>query len=175
MKKTGLIQIYTGDGKGKSTAAFGLSLRAAGWGMHTAIVQFMKKGDGYGEISALAQHPLIDIYPFGSGNFIKKGSPLSKEDLIYTSQAIDKVKELMEDERVDILVLDELTNAIYFGLISEAKVLELLSHKKPEQEWVITGRNAPQALLDRADLITEMKEVKHPYQKGISARRGIEY
>lgn len=175
MKQTGLIQVYTGEGKGKSTAAFGLSLRAAGWGLHTAIVQFMKNGEGYGEIKAFSDQPLINVFSFGGGKLLKKGEPPPAEELRYARKAMEKAKELLADKSVDILILDELTNAIYFDLISEAESLQLLAEKRPDQEVVITGRNAPPVLLNLADLVTEMKEVKHPYRKGVHARRGIEY
>lgn len=175
MKEPGIIQIYTGEGKGKSTAAFGLALRAAGWKMHTGIVQFMKKGEGYGEITAFANLPYIEIFSFGSNKFLKKDAPQEEEDLALAHAAMAKAKELMVDQKVDILILDELCNAIYFDLVSEKEVLALMSLKRADQEVVITGRNAPHCLLELADLVTEMKEIKHPYQKGIQARRGIEY
>lgn len=175
MKDPGLIQIYTGAGKGKSTAAFGLCLRASGWGMRSAIVQFMKMDGACGEIKAISQLPLIDIYSYGNGKFLKKGEPLTQEDLACANEAMAKGKELMADPNIDILVLDELCNAIYFELVSEEAVLNLLVGRRVDQEIVITGRNAPPALLNLADLVSEMKEIKHPYRKGINSRKGIEY
>lgn len=175
MLNQGLIQIYTGDGKGKSTAAFGLCLRAAGWGMHSAIIQFMKKDGSCGESKAFVKLPAIDIYSYGRDGFLKKDEPPKEKDLFCASAALAKAKELMADKSVDILILDELTNAIYFNLVSEADALALLTMKRADQELVITGRNAPQSLIDLADLVTEMKEIKHPYQKGIKSRKGIEY
>jgi len=175
MKETGLIQIYTGGGKGKSTAAFGLSLRAAGWGLRTAIVQFMKNGEGYGEIKAFTAQPLIDVYSFGGNKWFTKGESLQDEDLNCVREAMGKTEELMADRSVDLLILDEFFNAIYFDLVSERDALILISSKRPDQELVLTGRNASQTFLDLADLVTEMKELKHPYQKGVQARRGIEY
>ena len=175
MIKEGLIQIYTGDGKGKSTAAFGLSLRAAGWGLHTAIVQFMKNGKNCGEIIALANNPLIDVYCFGSGQFLTKNKAPDEKNLEIAQDAMAKARELLADPSIDILILDEICNAIYFDLTTEAEVLALLNSKRSDQEVILTGQKATAALLKKADLITNMQMVKHPYQKGIDARKGIEY
>ena len=174
-KTNGLVQIYTGNGKGKSTAAFGLSLRAAGCGMRTVIVQFMKKGEWYGEIEGFKQVPLVEIYSFGTGNFLKKGSPPDDQNVFLAAAAMNKAKEIMCRDDVDILILDELNNAIYFDLVSEGAALELLGARPDCLEIVITGRNAPDSLINVADLVTEMQEIKHPYQKGIQARKGIEF
>lgn len=175
MQGLGLIQVYTGAGKGKSTAAFGLCLRASGWGLRSACVQFLKCGRNCGEIAACADLPLIDVYCFGSEHFLVPGAELSDEDKELTRQAMAKARQLLADPRIDLLVLDELGNAIYFGLVSEAEAQALLEAKRPEQELILTGRNMPQSLLDKADLVTEMREIKHPYQKGLKARKGIEY
>jgi cob(I)alamin adenosyltransferase len=175
MKELGLIHVYTGAGKGKSTAAFGLCLRASGWGLRSACVQFMKSGKNCGELAACGALPLIDIYCFGGEQFLIKGAEPSAHDQKLARQALAKARQLLADPAIDILVLDELGNAIYFGLVSEAEALELLASKRPDQELVITGRNMPQSLIDQADLVTEMREVKHPYQKGLKARKGIEY
>ena len=173
--KTGLIQIYTGDGKGKSTAAFGLALRAAGCGLKVSIIQFMKKGDWYGEIKAFAKLPEIELYSFGCDGFLIKGSPLPTEHIEQAQAALNKARYFLNEGKTDVLILDELNNAIFFELISEAEARELLSLKPHYTELVITGRNAPDYLLQAADLVTEMREIKHPYQQGIPARRGIEY
>ena len=175
MDKQGLIEVYTGDGKGKSTAAFGLALRAAGWGLHTAIVQFMKHGEGYGETQAIAAMPAIDLYSFGIKGFLHKGEPPDAESLSAAKAAMAKAAQLMGDQRVDILVLDEINNAIDFGLVSEEDALELIQKKPLGQELILTGRHAPETIIAIADLVTEMKEIKHPYHQGIPARRGIEY
>ncbi|NLF80551.1 MAG: cob(I)yrinic acid a,c-diamide adenosyltransferase [Clostridia bacterium] len=175
MENCGLIHVYTGAGKGKSTAAFGLCLRASGWGLRSAIVQFMKSGQDCGEILACSALPLIDFYCYGSERFLSKGDNPCAEDQELARQALSKARELLADSAVDLLVLDELGNAIYFGLVSEEEALALLRHKRPEQELVLTGRNMPQALIELADLVTEMTEIKHQYQKGRKARKGIEY
>ena len=173
-KQTGLIQIYTGDGKGKSTAAFGLALRALGNGLNVAIVQFMKKGGWYGENIMLEQLPNLQLFAFGCDHFIKKGAP-DAENIAQCQAALAKTQELIADGQVDLLILDELNNALFFELMTEEEALQLLAAKPPQMELVITGRNAPTSLINAADLVTEMREVKHPYQKGVQARKGIEY
>jgi cob(I)alamin adenosyltransferase len=174
-RETGLIQIYTGDGKGKSTAAFGLALRAAGCGLRVAIIQFMKKGEWYGEIESFAKLPEIALYSFGCDGFLKKGAPPPAEHLEQAQAALAKALDILSTGQTDLLILDELNNAVFFGLITEEETRTLLALKPPHTELVITGRNAPDYLLQAADLITEMREIKHPYQRGLPARRGIEY
>lgn len=174
-KETGLIQIYTGDGKGKSTAAFGLALRSAGCGLKVVIIQFMKKGEYYGEIAAFAKLPEIDISSFGCDGFLRKGETPPAEHLEQAQAALNKARLLLQEGTTDVLILDELNNAIFFDLITEREIHTLLMLKPPQTELVITGRNAPEYLLQAADLITEMQNIKHPYQQGISARKGIEY
>lgn len=175
MSELGLIQIYTGRGKGKSTAAFGLALRASGWGLHCAVIQFMKEGGWYGECRALADFPLIDIYSYGIGKFLKKGTSPDERSKELAAEAMARARQLLADDNVDILILDELANAVYFDLVNEEDVLELMAAKRPEQELVITGRNATEAMIAKADLVSEIKEIKHPYNSGVQARKGIEY
>lgn len=175
MENQGLIEVYTGDGKGKSTAAFGLALRASGWGLQVAIIQFMKPGEGYGETIAFEQMPNIERYSFGLKGFLRKGKPPDAASIQIAECAMQKAAQLIANPEVDILILDEINNAIAFDLVSEEAVLALIDKKLPGQELVLTGRDAPAALIAKADLVTEMKEIKHPYQQGILARRGIEY
>ena len=172
-KQTGLVQIYTGEGKGKSTAAFGLAVRAAGWGMKTAIVQFMKKGQWYGESKSLPLLPQIEVYAYGSGQMLHKGQA-NEEHKQPAAEALAKARELLQAD-LDILILDEIFNAIWFDLIQEEDYLNILSARPPHLEIVATGRNASAVAITAADLVTEMREIKHPYQRGILARRGIEY
>jgi len=174
-KTRGLIQVYTGDGKGKTTAAFGLALRASGCEMKVAIVQFMKRGEWYGEINAFAKLPLVDIFSYGGDKFLKKGETPDPQDLNLVAAALAKTKELMEQPDLDILILDELCNAVFYDLIPEETALDLMKNKPQHLELVITGRNATPAMIELADLVTEMREVKHPYQQGIPARKGIEF
>lgn len=170
----GLIHVYTGHGKGKTTAALGLALRASGCGLNVAVVQFMKSGN-CGEIAALQHLPGISAYSYGTTSLLTKGLPPDDESCQLAAAAMAKATELMQKSSTDLLILDELSLAVYFELISEQEAMQLL-HCKPQQlELVITGRNMPQCLLDAADYLTEMQEIKHPYNKGIPGRRGIEF
>lgn len=173
-QERGLLQIYTGDGKGKTTAALGLALRAAGWGMKTYIGQFMK-GRAYGELEAVrALAPLITIEQFGRNSLVhvKEGTP---EDRKAAQVGLRAARTAMTSGEYDIVVLDEINVALFFQLLTLQEVLDLIDAKPPHIELILTGRRVPQELIERADLVTEMREVKHPYQKGIGARRGIEY
>ena len=174
-KLHGLTQIYTGNGKGKSTASFGLAVRASGCGLKVVIIQFMKKGEWYGEIEGFRHLPNVEIYSYGGGNFLKKGVEPDEENMALARAAMAKAYETMQDENVDILILDELNNAVYFDLVTEDEALALMAARPENQELIITGRNATERMIDAADLVTEMREIKHPYQKGIQARQGIEY
>ncbi len=169
----GLIQVYTGDGKGKTTAALGLALRAAGRNMKVLIVQFMKKWD-YGELHSIELISNITLRTFGTKDFVYKGKA-KKIDYEEAEKAFSFGAEGMQSGDYDIVIFDELNMALYYELLDLKKVVEKLKGKPDEVEVVITGRRAPEEIIGIADLITEMKEVKHPYQKGIEARRGIEY
>lgn len=173
-KATGLVQIYTGNGKGKSTAAFGLAMRAVGCGLKVVIIQFMKKGGWYGETVSLSQVENIELYSYGCDRFAKKGEP-DEDNLAQARAALAKTQKVMASGTADLLILDELNNAIFFDLVSEEEALALINDKPANLELVITGRNAPEALINAADLVTEMREIKHPYQKGVQARKGIEF
>jgi len=168
----GYVQVYTGDGKGKTTAAIGLSIRAAGAGLRVYIAQFIKMGD-YSEIKALKRFSdLITVEQFGLGSFIK-GKP-SEEDIEAAMTGIEKVKSLMFLREYDIIILEEANVAVKCGLISVNDILDLISSKPENMELVITGRGADPEVMEKADLVTEMKEIKHYFKKGIQARVGIE-
>ena len=169
----GLIQVYTGDGKGKTTAALGLALRAAGRNMKVLIVQFMKKWD-YGELHSVELISNITLRTFGTKDFVYKGKA-KKIDYEEAEKAFSFGAERMQSGDYDIVIFDELNMALHYELLDLKEVVEKLKGKPNEVEVVITGRRAPEEIIGIADLITEMKEVKHPYQKGIEARRGIEY
>ena len=169
----GLIQVYTGDGKGKTTAALGLALRAAGRNMKVLIVQFMKKWD-YGELHSVKLIPNITLETFGTKEFIYKGKA-KKIDYEEAEKAFSFGVEGTQSGNYDIVIFDELNMALYYELLDLNEVIEKLKGKSDNVEVVITGRKAPEEIIEIADLVTEMKEVKHPYQKGIEARRGIEY
>jgi cob(I)alamin adenosyltransferase len=169
----GLVQVYTGDGKGKTTAALGLALRAAGRGYHTFIGQFMK-GQDYGELHGVALlAPYVTIEQFGQPRFLRLDE-ISAADIAMTQRGVSRSRQALFSGQYQIVVLDEICMALYFRLVPLAEVLTLLDERPRDVELVLTGRRAPQELLDRADLVTEMLEVKHPYQRGIGARQGIE-
>ncbi|HII95427.1 MAG TPA: cob(I)yrinic acid a,c-diamide adenosyltransferase [Candidatus Methanofastidiosum sp.] len=170
----GLIQVYTGNGKGKSTAAFGLALRASGRGLKTIIIQFMKQGNTYGEHFAIAKIENIEIVSFGKPKFVNFKNP-SKEDIELVNEAFEFSKKTINSGKYDIVILDEINIALNFKLLEIEKVIDLLKNRPENLEVVLTGRLAPQELIDLADLVSEIVEIKHPYQKGIGAREGIEY
>jgi cob(I)alamin adenosyltransferase len=171
----GLIQVYTGNGKGKSTAAFGLAMRAIGQGLRVQIVQFMKSGAYYGEITTIKKlSPDIEVRSFGREGFIKRGNA-RPEDYALAQEALDFAEEIMLAGERDILILDDINNAVYFELLSVERVLELLKQKPPNVELILTGRNAVVEIIEVAHLVTECREIKHPYQLGIGSRLGIEY
>jgi cob(I)alamin adenosyltransferase len=170
----GLVQVYTGDGKGKTTAALGLALRAAGYGLHTYIGQFMK-GQQYGELAgAQLLDPYLTIEQYGLPTFVHVHQA-TPEDVCMAHEGLERVRAAMHSGRYAVVVLDEVCVAVHFQLLTVDEVLALMDEKPAGVELVLTGRRAPAALLARADLVTEMHEVKHPYEKGVQARRGIEY
>jgi cob(I)alamin adenosyltransferase len=168
----GYIHIYTGDGKGKTTAAIGLAIRAAGAGKRVYIAQFVK-GMKYSELNVLLNIPQIRIEQFGTECFIIK-QPEPK-DIENANKGLCVVKEIIENHTCDVLILDELCIALHFKLFELESVLSLIDIKPYSMELIITGRNAPDKLIERADLVSEIREIKHYYQKGIQAREGIEY
>jgi len=168
----GYVQVYTGDGKGKTTAALGLALRASGHGLRTYIGQFMK-GQRYGELEALRGNVHITIEQYGEVHHVYEDS-VTADDVERARRGLELAREAMLSGRYDILVLDEINVAIWFGLIKTEEVLAFLDERPAEVEVVLTGRRAPQALIDRAHLVTEMRMVKHYYEQGVGARRGIE-
>jgi cob(I)alamin adenosyltransferase len=169
----GYVQVYTGDGKGKTTAALGLALRAAGHGMRTYIGQFLK-GQPYGELEALRDHPLITIEQYGAPDCWVRRDQVPPEQVARACQGLARAREAMLSGQYDIVVLDEVNVALWFGLLTVEEVLAFLDQRPDGVEVVLTGRRAPQELIDRADLVTEMREVKHYYQAGVPARAGIE-
>jgi len=168
----GYIQVYTGNGKGKTTAALGLCVRAAGAGLKVYIAQFMKMGD-YSEIKALERFSdLITIEQYGLGKFVKEKP--SKEDKASARKGFDKVKAVLSSGKYDVVVIEEGNMAVYFDLVPLEDLLSLMDRKPNTVELLITGRNAHPKVVEKADLVTEMKEIKHYYEKGVQARVGIE-
>ncbi|MDO5114642.1 MAG: cob(I)yrinic acid a,c-diamide adenosyltransferase [Synergistaceae bacterium] len=170
----GLIEIYTGDGKGKTTAALGLALRASGHGAKIGIVQFMKGWAQYGELFSASKLPGVTLIHTGRDKCIFRGDE-TEEDFAEAARGLAAAEKFILSGEYDLVILDEVNVAIDFGLLKEGDVAALLKKKAPGTEIVLTGRNAPQTLIDIAELVTEMKEIKHPYKKGITARKGIEY
>ena len=168
----GYTHVYTGNGKGKTTAALGLSVRAAGAGFKTFIAQFIKMGD-YSEIKALRRFSdLITVEQFGLGRFTN-GKP-APEDIEAAQKGLEKVTAIMDLDEYKIIILEEANVAVKYGIIKEEDLIELIDNKSFETELVITGRGAPASVIEKADLVTEMKAVKHYFQKGVPARIGIE-
>jgi cob(I)alamin adenosyltransferase len=170
----GLVQVYTGDGKGKTTAALGLAMRAAGHGYTVHIVQFMKGWPNYGELEALRHLPNITLVQFGRVAFVDSECP-EPEDGRLAQEAWRHSLDVLRDGRYDVVVLDEINVALDFGLISLTQVLELLDARPSHVELVLTGRRAHPRVIERADLVTEMRAIKHPYDSGVAARKGVEY
>jgi len=168
----GYVHVYTGEGKGKTTATLGLIIRAAGAGMKVFLAQFLKKGD-YSELNALQRFDdLITVEQYGVGRFIK-GKPLP-EDIEGARRGLEKVKAVLASGKYDMVVLDEANVALHFKLFSLEDLLALIDSRPEATELVITGRNAAPELIARADLVTEMREIKHYYDAGVTARVGIE-
>jgi len=169
---TGKVHVYTGDGKGKTTAALGLSIRAAGAGLRVFIAQFIKS-DEYSEIKALKRFSdLITVEQFGLGGFIG-GNP-SSGDIEAAQKGVARIREIISSETYDVVVLDEANIAVKYKLISEQDLLDIIDAKSKNIELVITGRDATPKIMDKADLVTQMKAVKHYFQNGVEARVGIE-
>jgi len=170
----GFIQIYTGNGKGKSTAAIGQAVRAAGFGLRTYIAQFMKEFP-YNELISLKHlSEWITIEQFGGDEFVLKKELPGEDELTKARMGLQSAKEKMLSGDYDIIILDEAIVAIYFKLIVIEDLIEFIRIKPENVELILTGRYCPEELIKLADLVTEMKEVKHYYQKGITSRNGIE-
>lgn len=172
--KKGYIQVYTGSGKGKTTAALGLALRAFGQGLSVCIVQFMKKGIDYGEYKiAKRLGKRFVLKQFGTQKFIK--GKATKNDIFLANKGLDFVKKIVKEGKYNLVILDEINCALKWKLVKSADIRELLKNKHPHVELIFTGRYAPSWLIKKAHLVTEMKEKKHYFQKKINARCGIEY
>ncbi len=170
----GFIQLYTGNGKGKTTAAIGQAVRAAGYGLKTYIVQFMKEYP-YNELNSLKNlSDWITIEQVCKDDFVFRKEKPPQEEIDKADNALIKAKDKMCSGSYDIIILDEVFVSIYFGLLKTDTILEFINGKPENAELILTGRYAPQEIIDQADLVTEMKEIKHYYTKGVLARRGIE-
>ncbi|WP_258083579.1 cob(I)yrinic acid a,c-diamide adenosyltransferase [Thermococcus thermotolerans] len=170
--KLGLVHIYTGNGKGKTTAAFGLAVRMLGSGGKVIILQFMKAPNVYGEQKKIAECGAV-IESFGLPKFVH-GKP-EPDDIEAAKKALERAKEVVSSGEWDLVVLDEICVALGFGMLDVKEVEELIRNRAPHTELVLTGRYCPEELFKLADYVTEMREIKHPYQRGILARRGVEF
>lgn len=170
----GLIQVYTGNGKGKTTAALGLALRAVGRGLRVCMVQFIKGGGAYGEhLAAEKLFPLLTIHQTGRDGWIVRDK-LDPEDIRIAAGALDLAQLALRCGEYDLVILDEINGAAWFGLIEVEAILALMALKPATVELVLTGRSADDRVIAAADLVTEMVEIKHYYSAGVQARIGIE-
>ncbi len=168
----GYVQVYTGNGKGKTTAALGLAIRAAGAGLKVFIAQFIKSGN-YSEIKSLKRFSdLIKVEQFGMGRFIE-GQP-SIEDIEIARRGLERVRTVMNTGEYDVIILEEANVAVKYDLFPVKALLDVIVAKPADVELVITGRHADPRIIDRADLVTEMKPIKHYFKEGVAARVGIE-
>jgi cob(I)alamin adenosyltransferase len=165
------MQVYTGDGKGKTTAALGLTLRALCAGGRVYFGQFMK-GQNYSELAAAARFENLTLVQFGDPHFVH-GKP-SLEDIAHAESGLSQIGEALAADRYDVVVLDEANTAMSCGLLSPREVLAVLARRPERTEVVLTGRGAPPEIVEAADLVTEMREIKHYYRMGVNARVGIE-
>ena len=174
MKGLGLLQVYTGDGKGKTTASLGVALRAIGHGMKVCMIQFMKNSDIYGEVRLADKMPGLTIIPVGRHDFVDLKNP-AEIDVRLALSGWEQAKEIIRSQKYDIVILDEINVVLACGMLEEKTVIEFLSTCRGTTEVITTGCWAPQALIEAADLVTEMKNVRHPYSKGIESREGIDH
>ena len=169
-----MIQIYTGNGKGKTTAALGLALRAVGHGFKVIMIQFMKGKINYGELEAAKFLPGLVIEQYGRPDFVSPENP-TREDKKFAKAALARARAVIKGKKFDMIILDEVNVAVTFGLISIKEVVEILKKTPHRKELILTGRYMPDEFARYADLISEIREIKHHFQKGTSARKGIEY
>ena len=170
--KKGFIHVYTGEGKGKTTASFGLALRASGAGLDVYVMQFIK-GRVYNELKAIKKIKNITFEQCGRGCFVRKRP--TRIDEKCAKDGLEKVKQIIKDGKYGLIILDEINYALNLGLLNEEEVVSLLKNRPGHIEVVLTGRNCPKSILKIADYVTNMEVIKHPYEDGISARAGIEF
>ena len=178
MERQGLVIVHTGEGKGKTTASLGLALRAWGSGLRVLILQFIKGGQRYGELEAIkalkSVRDAIEVRQCGLG-FTRRDEKRKAEHIAAAKEAVREAEQEIVSGNWDLIILDEINYAVKFGLLETDDVLRLVKEKPQELHLVLTGRDAAPELIDAADLVTEMKLVKHPFQKGIKAQLGIEF
>jgi len=173
--KKGLVQVYTGEGKGKTSSALGLAFRSAGHGYKSKIIQFMKGQIKYGELNSAKKFKgLIKIVQCGRKEFVDRKNP-ARIDIELAQKALRLAEQELRKNKIDILILDELNCALEFGLLKKKQVLDLIQQKPKNMELVLTGRYAPEWLMEIADLVSEIRCIKHYWEKGVKARKGIEF
>lgn len=168
-----MVMVYTGDGKGKTTASLGLALRTLGHGAKVAMVQFMK-GRTYGELIAAKNLPNFEIIMSGRDEFVSKEDP-EEIDIKMAQEGFTKAQECINSGWYDMVILDEINVALDYELVSVPEVLNLIKNRPKHVDLVLTGRYVPAAIIEIADLVSEVQEIKHHYQKGVEARQGIEF
>jgi cob(I)alamin adenosyltransferase len=169
----GFIHVYTGNGKGKTTAAIGLGIRAVGAGLTVYMIQFMK-GRRYSELDGLRNIPNFTVVQFGRDEFVSKEKP-DQVDIDLASKGLRHALEIIQKGTYDLVILDEINVALDYRLISLQDVLQLLKQKPSHTELVLTGRHAHPEIIKHADLVSEILEIKHPFQKGVTCRKGIDW
>lgn len=174
-KRKGLVHVYTGNGKGKTTAALGLALRAVGHGHKVFMLQFMKGSKNYGEIIAAGKYlPDLTIVQSGLETFVSKENP-AQVDIDLAVEGLKIAKKVIEENKYHMLILDEVNIALDFNLIPLDEIVELIKNKPPAMEIVLTGRYAPKEILELGDVVSDITLVNHPYYHGVEAREGIEF
>jgi cob(I)alamin adenosyltransferase len=171
--RKGIVLVITGNGKGKSTAGFGCALRALGHGFRVAVVQFLK-GRTYGELDVLRSLPRTDVWQFGRNAFVDP-KRLDPRDVALARAGLDKAWEIVRGGAHDLLILDEINVAADFGMVPLEEVLELVRTRPRWMDVIATGRSAPAPLVEAADTVSEVREIKHHFRKGIESRAGMEY
>jgi cob(I)alamin adenosyltransferase len=169
-----MIHVYTGNGKGKTTAALGQALRATGHGMKVLMIQFMKGQINYGELKAAEHLPLLEIEQYGRAEFVNPECP-EEIDRELAQRAFKRARIVIRENKYDMVILDEINVAVHFGLIGVQEVVALLKTVPHDLDVILTGRYMPEQFQAYADLISDIREVKHHFRKGSSARQGIEY
>lgn len=171
----GRVHVITGPGKGKTTSAFGLAMRAAGHGLSVCIVQFMKTGDTTGEAVTASRLKGIEVVQFGTGRFVEHGSGPTDEDREIARAGLEFARGKLQSDGCAMVVLDEINVVAFLGLVGTDEVLDLLRARRKHIEVVLTGRNAPKEFVDFADYVSFIEAVKHPFNGGVQARKGIEW
>ena len=176
-KKVGLLIVYTGNGKGKTTASLGMTVRAVGYDWQICIIQFIKGSWKYGELEGVKKlQPNVELNVIGEGFVgIVDDNKSFEEHRQAAKNGVALALEKIKSNKYQLVILDELNVAYDLGLVTEEELETIIEARQPEQNLVITGRNAPDWLIEKADLVTEMKEIKHPFQKGILAQKGIDW